>query len=966
MFPMNTDERAELNRLKVRFESMASEVDSLRQRIEQLERRRPVTRPEEDGRPGASPVAATAVSSVAIRMEPDPLPPPFLPRPLQAASVGPGLPVASEKPLAGKPKAVISTSGPDKATPAPEPPSECSTRVVPQEAVKGSFEMRLGTYWLVRVGVVMVLTAMVFFGKYAYQHMVAPMGPAGKVFLLYLASGALLALGRGLQRRVESLRNYGQVLFAGGLAAVYFTTYAAHHVPNLRVIESAAWSGFLLLAWAGYMVWLADRQKSELLSLFAIGLAFYTSIITHAGLFTLYSNLLLTFAALFFLLRNRWASLSIAALVASYAGYAFWRFYAGEAGHGPARGENLWIGIWFLACYWSIFTGVVFLSRDRPLTGNRRVALLSFNNGAFFVTFLLTLLHADASGFWQFALIYGAILTALSVVAARVLPDEPGTRSGYLLQGVLLITIGFIARFSGPSLGLILAAESAVLIFLAGLRRSLLLESFGCGVALLATFWTVLGMEPFNSGDLLLGGGVGALLLFNALSLSRRDDRSGIELRPGPTLFVTLSLLVWLVTTLNNTPNQHRPVVLALEAVLFTAAFYLVRMRELPLLGQGYLLLAHMLWLAGSVGSGSPWPWWNPLIVLAVSLALSHWWQGQRSIVVPAVVSQVLQGLYGMAIVLVLHIWLQPHFSQSTWLVMSALLACGVMGYAALTRAWLLMACGQVLIISMIWQFARQLLADAPAWHVAAVPVFVLLLVGGVVTAWLSRLPTAGGVLRQPVLTLALLYRWTALLMGMAWIHEYIPLRERVWVLLLTAAVVFTFAGWRRNRESLVAAAVLAVAGMLQFWLQNRALVVYVPNLLAILLFLSAQQAGRRWPERFQMEPHWHNLMIVLGGLMVWHLTSAWVQTVSGGFFLVMAWTAVALVLFLAGFALRERVYRWVGLGVLGCAMGRVVLLDVWKLEVIYRTLSFLALGMALLVLGFLYNRYQDRIRQWL
>jgi hypothetical protein len=200
----------------------------------------------------------------------------------------------------------------------------------------------------------------------------------------------------------------------------------------------------------------------------------------------------------------------------------------------------------------------------------------------------------------------------------------------------------------------------------------------------------------------------------------------------------------------------------------------------------------------------------------------------------------------------------------------------------------------------------------------------------------------------------------------MAWIHEYIPLRQRVWVLLLTAAVVFTFAGWRRNRESLVAAAVLAVAGMLQFWLQNRALVVYVPNLLAILLFLSAQQAGRRWPERFQMEPHWHNLMIVLGGLMVWHLTSAWVQTVSGGFFLVMAWTAVALVLFLAGFALRERVYRWVGLGVLGCAMGRVVLLDVWKLEVIYRTLSFLALGMALLVLGFLYNRYQDRIRQWL
>ena len=101
------------------------------------------------------------------------------------------------------------------------------------------------------------------------------------------------------------MQNYAQVLFAGGLAAVYFTTYAAHHVATLRVIPSSLLDGALLLTWAAFMAWIADRRKSELLALFAVGLAYYTSAITPVGGFTLYSNLVLTIAAVFFLVRNR-------------------------------------------------------------------------------------------------------------------------------------------------------------------------------------------------------------------------------------------------------------------------------------------------------------------------------------------------------------------------------------------------------------------------------------------------------------------------------------------------------------------------------------------------------------------------------------------------------------------------------------------------------------------------------------
>ncbi|HMJ88211.1 MAG TPA: DUF2339 domain-containing protein, partial [Candidatus Acidoferrum sp.] len=54
------------------------------------------------------------------------------------------------------------------------------------------------------------------------------------------------------------------------------------------------------------------------------------------------------------------------------------------------------------------------------------------------------------------------------------------------------------------------------------------------------------------------------------------------------------------------------------------------------------------------------------------------------------------------------------------------------------------------------------------------------------------------------------------------------------------------------------------------------------------------------------------------------------------------------------------------GFGILALAVARVFIFGVWKLETIYRILSFMALGVVLLTLGFIYNKYQERIRQWL
>ncbi len=149
-------------------------------------------------------------------------------------------------------------------------------------------------------------------------------------------------------------------------------------------------------------------------------------------------------------------------------------------------------------------------------------------------------------------------------------------------------------------------------------------------------------------------------------------------------------------------------------------------------------------------------------------------------------------------------------------------------------------------------------------------------------------------------------------------------------------------------------------------YLGTPAVLVSPLNLLAILFLLAQQQVARR--RGVKLEEAVHSAMIFLGCLLLWIYLSIFVRHQSGGFgfYLTAAWAALALLIFNVGFLLRERLYRWVGLGILGFALVRVILFDVWRLETVYRILSFMALGIVLLLLGFIYNKYQEKIKEWL
>jgi len=147
-----------------------------------------------------------------------------------------------------------------------------------------SIEMKLGTYWFVRIGVMLLLTGLVFLA-YRSKGWFVGLEDWAKVSLFYLLSVAMGGVGFWLQRTKEQLKNYGQVLLAGGFAGVYFTTYAAHVIEPVKIIDNATIALLLLFAWGGFMVWVADRLKSETIALFATGASYYATYVPliHSG-----------------------------------------------------------------------------------------------------------------------------------------------------------------------------------------------------------------------------------------------------------------------------------------------------------------------------------------------------------------------------------------------------------------------------------------------------------------------------------------------------------------------------------------------------------------------------------------------------------------------------------------------------------------------------------------------------------
>ena len=214
-----------------------------------------------------------------------------------------------------------------------------------------ALEETLGTNWLNKLGITILVLGVALFGIYE----LGQLGPFGKVVLSYVVSMALLAGGIFLERR-ERYRVLGHTLIGGGWALLFFTTYALNHVQAMQVLTSENADLILMLAVAGAMVVHTLRYRSQLVTGLAFLLAYSTVSLSHDDVYSLASGVILAIGLVSIIIRMGWFELEVFGILSSYLNHLYWlyRLLGAEGAHGHEFAEYH-ASTALLLFYWVIF-----------------------------------------------------------------------------------------------------------------------------------------------------------------------------------------------------------------------------------------------------------------------------------------------------------------------------------------------------------------------------------------------------------------------------------------------------------------------------------------------------------------------------------------------------------------------------------------------------------------------------------
>ena len=929
------------------------EVDDLRKKVEQLQKKL-----------NAMQDSVESVDPVAIGVKPNTEKPDLT------------LLKKPEKQKAKVPPKILKSL---QSKPAAEPKTTAKTKLSAVQRLPKvdaqSIEMKLGTYWFVRIGVILVLTGLGILAYYKRSFFIE-LTPSAKVSLFYLLSVLMSSVGFWLHRKEEQLKNYGQVLIAGGFSGVYFTTYAAHVIEPIRIITDANVILLLLFAWGGFMIWFADRLKSETIALFATGASYYATYVPmiHAEEVShwiiLFSNLVLAVGAVVFMLRNRWLKMPVLSLIASYAGFLIWRMRVDE--------PSLAIVVSFVVSLWVVYTAAVFLARSESFSDRKRAAFLTANNAAMFGLITVDVLKYHEPEFWILPMCVGVALIGCTLLAARSLVEQSLSRKSYLTQGLVLVTLALMTIEMVDSIhGPILAAESVVLLFMAIRRDNFIIQVGALIVSAVAVVYALFDIKDHNPDYFLGGLSVMIFMLFNA-RLCHGKIESAFEsiLRPRVSYLTGLGLFVGLAAFLTEPvkdalSEEWLPVILLGITVLLIGSIYRLKLREFVLIGQLPSLIGLLLAL-GLAEKTSGFNW-QLFCALTLTLGQVHWWYWQRDRLLGCCPDSfltkrlpiIIEAVLSCGLVLLLLVWLFGGISlDQKWLWVGALISISMTAYAVFTRARFVGLFSQVyLLISCYVMFALCVIGDNEHAAFALIPVFTMYFMNIVVPIAISRIDKVPEMILSSVSFVQLIYRVSAATLCLFWIGNYIPANWQVLVFIEVGMVFFMMQYLRPAREWQWLALAYALMGcffLFGQFIDNKAT---WPSLVGIFTLFGIQQIARRFEIEKNLADWMHQWLILVGGALLFIWLSVYVSEMGGHGLRTISWSLLAVIYFGSGIGLRERWFRLMGLGTLTIALLSLVPI-IWGMSTEYKIASFFVMGGVFLGLGFVYNRYRESLKK--
>ena len=848
-----------------------------------------------------------------------------------------------------------------------------------------SLEIKLGTYWFVRIGVLLLLTGLASLAWFKKDFFL-DLSAGTKVTLFYILSFGMGGLGLWLNRRKKELQNFGQVLIAGSFAGTYFTTYAAHIFEPVKIIHHSSLALVLLFVLGSLMIGVAEKLKSQTIALFAIGSSYYATYVPliHQGTISpwiiLASNLILAIASVAFMVRNQWFRIPALSMGASYLGFFVWRFLE--------KSPDFLIVTLFLSSLWLVYTVAVFICRHKEFSDNERATFLTLNNAAVFGFMTWEVMKSSTTHFWILGLTVGLILLTCAFIASKLLSRYTLTKNAYLIQGLSLATLGLMTTKQSESIkGPILAAETLVLLFSSTRLKNILVRYAAVAASIISLIYGFISINN-NSADYLMSSLTIAVFLLagGILSAKKIENENSATLRNFTTYFIGTAILMLISALLyqyNHLENAwikdpfYNLLFFAAAPIIGCISHYFLRIRELTLLGQIPFFFVAVFSLSFITDQGSIS---QNITFLALTLCFIHWWKMQGHLILDPndhhtrklKVPSIIEACYSVAIVAQIFAWaisttMDKAPNGEPWLWLGPLLAISITIYSFITKLKYLGALSQLFLgFACLIQINLCLDGHNDSPILALIPIATLfatlfVLAGANIIASPENYKTI------IVSIVKKLYAILLSILTLLWVYNYTPqeYRSLVSIAIAIACCFVTTKKFIADKKliqllslSYLITGFIYLAGELD---NNEASIL---SLIGILGLMAFQQVSKLSKNSLNISAKIHNALILSASIAIFLWCTVKVSNTTAGL-RTITWAGLAVINFLVGISLKERWYRLIGLSILGISLLSLIPI-IWDMPTELKITSLFVLGAVFVGLGYIYTRYKDHIKKLL
>jgi uncharacterized membrane protein len=343
-----------------------------------------------------------------------------------------------------------------------------------------AWESFVGENLLNKVGIAVLVLGISFGAKYSIDH--ALLTPLWRIVMGYLAGVLLIAIALKLKRGQTA---FSAVLLSGGMAVLYFITYAAHSFYGMMPQAIAFFlMALLTMATVSSSLW----YNVEVIGIIGLAGAYAVPLLLHDGsgrvtiLFTYIS--IINAGILFLSFRKYWKTLYYIAFILTWLTFASWYAFSFDWRH------DAWISMTFSTVVFITFYIAVLSYKlvRKELLGRWDVVLMLLNSFLYFGYGYLTV-DAMSEGYHFLGLF--AMMTALIHFTACAVVYKSGHAASDVFYFVAAMTLVFVTiavpvQLEGNWVTLVWSAEAALLFWIGRARGFAVYEKLSYPLVALA------------------------------------------------------------------------------------------------------------------------------------------------------------------------------------------------------------------------------------------------------------------------------------------------------------------------------------------------------------------------------------------------------------------------------------------------------------------------------------------------